>query len=478
MKRNILVVDDDFDTRHILNRILTSEGFLAYSSTNEEETLNLLIKKPIDLILLDLRLKSESGFDLCRRLKAHKSFSKIPVIVISVSHLTEDIVKAIELGAADFVSKPFDQGVLVAKIRSILRLKDEEERLRKGQKELIGLIQDTSKQKDLLSREAEFSRDLNQFLDEESKKIFIRKSFSDFLGAKLFSIFIYDEDEDIYKLFVSNHSEIPQELSVKLEESSIMYDAVSKKQPIFIQSFSKSEYKKSGREKYETDTVCVVPLISGDRVIGILTVNDPTFSFYDPADFEGRITRISRHLGVSIHNTILYEKVKDLSMRDSMTGLYNFRHFLETLRLEVERARRYNEHLSCIMVDIDNFKTVNDTYGHQIGDEVLKELARSISYSVRASDIPARYGGDEFIIILPRTDKDLTTRLASRLMNLFSGKPIRIPHDEKGIKVTLSMGIAAFPEDTANMDELMKMADEALYQAKNQGKNRIVSYSH
>jgi len=477
MKHNILIVDDDFDTQHILNRILTGEGFLTYSAINKEQTLNVLSKNRVDLILLDLRLKNESGFDLCRKLKKHTSFSKIPVIVISVSQLTEDIIKAIELGAADFVSKPFNQGVLVAKIRSIIRLKEEEERLRKGQKELLGLIQDTSKQKDLLSREAEFSRDLNQFLDEESKKAFIRKSFSDFLGAKLFSIFVYNEEQDNFKLFVSNHPDIPLDLSIKLEKNNIMYDAVNQKQPVIIHSYSKSGYKKSGRSKYETDIVCAVPLISGDSIIGVLTVNDPAFSFHDFGDFEGRMIRISRHLGVSIHNTILYEKVKDLSMRDSMTGLYNFRHFLETLRLEVERARRYDEPLSCIMVDIDNFKSVNDSFGHQIGDEVLKELARSISYSVRASDIPARYGGDEFIIILPKTDKELAMKLAARLMKLFSGKPIRVPHDNKGIKVTLSMGIAAFPEDTSDMDELMKMADDALYRAKNQGKNRIVSYA-
>lgn len=154
----------------------------------------------------------------------------------------------------------------------------------------------------------------------------------------------------------------------------------------------------------------------------MLNVNDPDDSDIERFDFEGRIVRTAGHLAVSLHNTVLYEKVRDLSMRDSMTGLYNFRHFLESLRYEIDQVRRHDEHLSCIMLDIDNFKSVNDNYGHQVGDLVLKELARSVSISVRSSDIPARYGGDEFVIILPKTDKTLALKLAHRLMKLFQEK--------------------------------------------------------
>jgi diguanylate cyclase (GGDEF)-like protein len=186
--------------------------------------------------------------------------------------------------------------------------------------------------------------------------------------------------------------------------------------------------------------------------------------------------RISRHLAVSIHNTILYEKVKDLSMRDSMTGLFNFRYFVETLQMEVERSVRYERPIACIMLDLDGFKVVNDTYGHVVGDNVLKELARSVSISIRSSDIPARYGGDEFIVVLPDADKDRAAIIARRLMNHFSSKRIRIPGSEETIGVTLSIGISGLPRDTVNAEELIKMADAALYQAKKKGKNQIVTY--
>jgi diguanylate cyclase (GGDEF)-like protein len=139
-------------------------------------------------------------------------------------------------------------------------------------------------------------------------------------------------------------------------------------------------------------------------------------------------------------------------------------------------AKQQNDALSCIMLDIDNFKVINDNYGHQVGDMVLKELARSVSISVRSSDIPARCGGDEFCIVLPKTDKKLAFKLAHRLMSLFSGKEIRIPQDGQRIRVTISIGIASFPEDTGDVDELMKMADDALYRAKTTGKNKVVEH--
>jgi two-component system cell cycle response regulator len=474
MKKTILIVDDDFDTRTILKKNLQEEGYRIKSAQNEGEALKALKADSVHLVLLDLMLKDTTGFELCRKIKADERWMGIPVIAISVSQHEEDVVKIIELGAADFIEKPINHRILSAKIASILTLKDEEVVLRENRQRLLELIEFTSSQKDLLSQEAEFVQALNQLLDAELKKDFVRDKLSSFLDAQLFSIFTIDEDKKMFSLFVTNHPDIPPGLEIPIDRKSVMFEAVKTKNHIFLSEYSESGFQKTGREKYETDVVCAVPLISGDRTIGVLNVNDPSMEDYANSDFEGRIIRVSRHLAVSMHNTLLYEKVKDLSMRDSMTGLYNFRHFLETLRLEIAKAERYEEPLSCIMLDIDNFKSVNDNHGHQVGDMVLKELARSVSLSVRSSDIPARYGGDEFIIVLPRTDKILAGKIAQRLMVLFSGKEIRVPTNKGSVKVTLSIGIACFPQDTTNMDELMKLADDALYTAKREGKDRIV----
>ena len=470
MNKNILIIDDNYDSRQILSKILEAENYTTFLANDEKEALNILSNNKIDLILLDLKLGKESGFEVSKKLKQNDKYKNIPIIAISVSQLEEDIVNAINSGAIDFIGKPFNKRVFITRIRSILSLKEKEE-------QLINLIEKTKHQQELLSQEAEFSKKLNQFLDMDSKRNFIKEIFPSFIEAKLFSIFIIDDEKRSFKLFVSNHPDLERNLIVPIKNNTIMYDALHKKRLIFINNFNESNYDISRSNKYLTDIACSIPLISGDRTIGVLNVNDPEFRYLGEHDFKARIIRISQHLAVSIHNTLLFEKVKDLSMRDSMTGLYNFRHFLDALKEEIERAKRDNESLSCIMIDIDNFKQFNDNYGHQIGDLVLKELARSVYISIRSSDIPARYGGDEFIIILPRTNKELAFKLAKRLMDIFGKIGIKIPGTDQQINVTLSMGIASFPEDTTNMDELMKFADIALYRAKNSGKNRIVSYT-
>lgn len=477
MKKNILIVNDDFDYSNVLKRVLEHEGYGVYIAQNEGETFDALSRKPIDLILMDLQPGDTRGFEICRKLKSDDTLlSSIPIICISILQLEEDLIKAFEYGFTDFITKPFTNRLLAEKIRSVLRFKEEEERLKKSREELIELITITSKQKELLSQEAEFSRDLNQVLDAESKKSFIRERLPTFLGAELFTIFLIDENERVFKLFVSNHPDIPPNLIVPIDSESIMHEVLRTRNYLFLKDFSKSGYRRSSREKYTTDIVCSVPLISGHRTIGVLNVNDPGYTEPESFDFEGRIVRTSRHLAVSLHNTILYEKVKDFSKRDSMTGLYNYGHFLETLKGTVKRVKRQKEPLACIMVDIDDFKLVNDTYGHQVGDLVLKALARSVSISVRSSDIPARYGGDEFVIVLPKTDKRLAHKMAKRLVRVFSSREIKMPDGSMAMKVTISIGIAGLPEDTKDMNELMKMADEALYQAKREGKNRIIEY--
>jgi len=476
MYKNILVVDNDYNSQKLLKGVLAESNYNVFVANCCKESANILDKNQIDLIILELSLDKKNNFEFCKKLKGKKDLNSIPFIYISENFLEEDISNAIEFGSSDFIIKPINYKVLMAKIKSILKLKGEKDKLRQIREEQINLIEETSKQKELLSQEAEFTKELNRFLDAETKKNFIRDELARFLDVKLFTIFIIDEEKREFKLFVTNHPNLPPKLVIPIDKESVMCDVLRNKNILYYNNFMKTNYKKSGRKKYKTNTVGVVPLISGERIIGVLNVNDPGLANINGMEFEGRIERLSKHLAVSIHNTILYEKVKDLSKRDSMTGLYNFRHFIETLKIEVEEALKYKEPLSCIMLDIDNFKKINDTYGHQIGDFTLKELARSVTMSVRSSDIPARYGGDEFIIVLPKTDKRYALRLSQRLMKIFSENEIKIPETKKVVKVTLSIGISSLPDDTTDMNDLITKSDKALYQAKKEGKNRIVEY--
>ena len=157
------------------------------------------------------------------------------------------------------------------------------------------------------------------------------------------------------------------------------------------------------------------------------------------------------------------EFYRELSILDGLTGVYNHRHFQEVLPREIERAKRYKFTVSLLMVDLDDFKKYNDTYGHLAGDKLLRAFAEFFAGAVRVVDLVFRYGGEEFAIICPETPKQGGVEVAKRLLNLVKQK----------MPISISIGLSCFPDDAANKEELIKKADEALYQAKRSGKNRI-----
>ncbi len=169
----------------------------------------------------------------------------------------------------------------------------------------------------------------------------------------------------------------------------------------------------------------------------------------------------------------LNRKLEAMSITDGLTGLYNHRYFYKRFAEELERAKRYDRRLSLVMADIDNFKHYNDTHGHQKGDVVLKGVAECIKNTLRVNDVPARYGGEEFAIILPETAKDTAVKVAERIRMEVEKKDFQGEEKQPGGSLTISIGVATFPDDGTTVDELVKKADEALYRAKRKGRNRV-----
>ncbi|MBI4687377.1 MAG: sensor domain-containing diguanylate cyclase [Nitrospirae bacterium] len=178
--------------------------------------------------------------------------------------------------------------------------------------------------------------------------------------------------------------------------------------------------------------------------------------------------------GIAIDRSLFHERVMHLAKTDGLTGLNNHRTFYEILGMELRRSRRYNRNLSLLMIDIDDFKKFNDTYGHQAGDAILKRLADVLLKNLRAIDSAARYGGEEFAVILPETPLDAAAAIAERIRDEAS-RSLCISRDE-GLCITVSLGVSVFPEDSIDKDGLIKAADDALYMTKRVGKNKVITY--
>lgn len=213
------------------------------------------------------------------------------------------------------------------------------------------------------------------------------------------------------------------------------------------------------------------PIVIRGYVAGIINILSATAGSFTPAHSE-RLMIFAGQAAVAIENAQLFEQAYYLSVTDPLTELTNRRHFFDVFRLEFERAHRYNRTLSVMMIDIDHFKNINDTFGHTVGDLALREIATRIKKTVRTIDIVARFGGEEFIVLMPETSLDEACQVAERVRHSVSNIPIE---NEAGpVLTTLSIGVAEIHEQSMNMDQLIKCADQALYEAKAAGRDRVV----
>ncbi|MEJ2599484.1 MAG: diguanylate cyclase [Anaerolineales bacterium] len=217
-------------------------------------------------------------------------------------------------------------------------------------------------------------------------------------------------------------------------------------------------------------SIIIAPLILDDQALGALILSASSRSAFTQDDLR-LLESFAATISAAINNSLLHSRMQRLAITDSVTNLYNRRGFHELARREIERARRFDHSLSVVMMDLDQLKSVNDTYGHAVGDQVLRTLADRLSQHVREFDILCRYGGDEFALLLPETDLFMAASVAERLRASIADEPIDT--DGGPVSVTISLGVTKATQDTANLEELLKSADRALYTAKQSGRNRM-----
>ncbi len=217
-------------------------------------------------------------------------------------------------------------------------------------------------------------------------------------------------------------------------------------------------------------SLLIVPVFQGKKIIALIRLEDPRPKIFQEEDL--RLLAILADLvSLAMDNASLFAKVKELAIKDHLTGVYTQKIFLERLQEETLRAGRFRAPLFLIMLDIDHFKKYNDNFGHQAGDEVLRRVVKVLLSLLEEINFVARYGGEEFVVLLPQTNRERALNLAETIRQKISDE--KFIFGDKTVNLTVSLGVAGFPEDATIPSQLVRAADEFMYQAKNNGRNQV-----
>ncbi len=319
---------------------------------------------------------------------------------------------------------------------------------------------------------------LSTTLDLDEIFNLFKKIFQQTLKVDRFGIFLIDNSLSVLKLHSSFG--LPKNLdkiktTFKFGED-IFGEALLNEQTIYVPDVDKKKNYVFFKDGTKVGSFLVIPLLLRENnPVGVLSLYrnfQNSFSDKEISLFE----KIAVEIAKVIDKTLLFRQTKEMSITDELTGLFNRRHFNERFEREVQRSKRYDHPLTVLMIDIDYFKNFNDINGHLMGDEILKRVAHTLESNIRKSDFLARYGGEEFVVILPEIDKEHALKVAEKLRLTIEKKRFPKQENQPNKNLTISLGIATFPEDSLESKVLIDYADRALYKAKAAGRNRVMAY--
>lgn len=453
MTARILIVDDVPANVKLLEVRLLAEYLEVLTADSGAKALQLCEQTQVDVVLLDVMMPEMDGFEVCERLKANPRTAHIPIVMVTALDQPADRVRGLKAGADDFLTKPVNDFQLISRVKNLVRLKtlSDELRFRAEAAQRIG-IEDLFSVMDGRLEEAGQILLVDNRGSSQERLVKMLKPIADVLVMADAPAALQEVSENNFDLVIINGT---------LDD----YD------PLRLCSQLRS------LERTRFIPILFIAALGEESLIARaldLGVNDYVIRPVDPNEMIARVlTQIRRKR----YNDRLRESLQqsmELAVTDALTGLSNRRYLDTHLKMLFERAAVRKMPLSVCLVDIDSFKQVNDTYGHEAGDDVLREFSTRIRAMVRGADLACRYGGEEFIVVMPNTPLDIAVKVAERLREMVEKTPFRLQSGVE-ISVTASLGLAAMSPEIASQEQLLRMADGALYQAKHGGRNRVVS---
>lgn len=450
MTARILVVDDVEANVRLLEAKLTIEYYDVVSCTDGASALRLASTQQPDIILLDVMMPGMDGFETCRRLKADPATNHIPVVLVTALDGRHDRIKGLEAGADDFVTKPLDDVILFARVKSLVRLK---------------MVMDELRER-----------------EESGRRLGVSTDGAKRLRAAGGRVLVVDDN-------TKQAAQIVAELG-REHRANVEADADAAKRAaagpldlmivnVSAESFDGLRLIAHVRSAEVTRSLPILAVVSPEdrpRLLKALDlgVNDILPRPVDPEELAARArTQVKRKR----YADFLRQKLDyslEMAVTDALTGLHNRRYMAGQLADFVRGSNRGGGPVAVLMIDIDHFKAVNDGFGHDAGDEVLTEFAVRLATNVRAVDLPCRIGGEEFVVVMPDTRLEDALLIADRIRRDIAAAPFRVMGGEH-LSVTASIGVAASTGGGDTPETLLKRADEGVYEAKSRGRNQVIA---
>lgn len=451
MSARVLVVDDLLPNVKLLEAKLNNEYYDVLTAQSGAAALEIVKTNPPDIILLDVMMPEMDGFEVCRRLKADLSVAHIPVVMVTALSEMESRVEGLKAGADDFLTKPINDVALFARIRSLVRLKIMTDELR---------------------------------LRDETSGQFGMSHEEDVIDTANATILVVDDDLIQGKQIKEKLLPFGHNVTLLSEPSETVETVLAGNYDLIMISTELSDMDglrlcSHIRSQEKLRAIPLLILVEEDNtnilVKGLdMGVNDYLLT---PVDGNELLARVNTQIRRKRYQDALksnYQKSVAMSVTDGLTGLYNRRYFDAHYKALFGKALEAAKPLSLMMLDIDFFKSVNDTYGHVVGDEILQQVSQRIMHNVRLTDLVARYGGEEFVLVLADSDIFSSMEIGDRIRAAIEREPFKISAEEGQLAKTISIGVACLkPEDT--MESLLKRADKALYAAKETGRNKVIA---